>query len=359
MEFDSEGFIYPIVDINKCINCEKCVSSCPTINQRASSVNPILYGCQSDNQTRKKSSSGGVFYELASTIIKDGGVVFGAKFNDNWEVVHDYSTKLNSIKQFQKSKYVQSRTDDCFIKVKDFLTQGKVVLFSGTPCQIAGLKKFLHKPYGNLITIDIICHGVPSPIVWRKYLRELTKKLPNGINSITGIDFRDKTVSWRNYKISIYSRSKNHNRVYSKDIYQDPYMLFFLDNVTLRPSCHNCHFRNHKSNSDLTLGDFWGVENVLKEMDDEIGTSLVLLNTTKGKVLFERINLERKKIVQYEDIIKYNPSLVKSYKRNKFRAIFFLLNKHIPISKIFSYYIGNATIAERLLYRAIRLINHI
>lgn len=186
MSADNEGFLYPQIDTAICIDCGLCEKVCPVINQNEPREPLAVYAANNNNEDiRLKSSSGGIFTLLAEQIISEGGVVFGARFNENWEVVHDYTEAIEGLEPFRGSKYVQSIIGDNFIKAKQFLTDGRKVLFSGTPCQIAGLKKFLRKEYENLLTVEVVCHGVPSPMVWRDYLDYKRAKRAAGKNSVS------------------------------------------------------------------------------------------------------------------------------------------------------------------------------
>ena len=174
---DNEGFRYPYIDTDKCINCGLCEKVCPIINQYNEKVPTKVYAAINTNEKiRMQSSSGGIFTYIATKVIEEKGVVFGARFDKNWEVKHDFTENIEGLSAFRGSKYMQSRIEDNYLKVEKFLKDGRKVLFSGTPCQIAGLKRYLKKNYENLLTIDIICHGVPSPKIWRLYLNEIYKK---------------------------------------------------------------------------------------------------------------------------------------------------------------------------------------
>lgn len=216
MHEDEQGFLYPVVNADLCINCHLCEKVCPVINQAEPRKPLQTYAAKNrDSEVKRNSSSGGIFYALAEMIISEGGVVFGAKFNDDWEVVHAYAETLEGIKAFQGSKYVQSGIGETFTQAEQFLKAGRRVMFTGTPCQIAGLKHFLRKDYGSqLLTVDVVCHGVPSPLVWREYLKYITR--PKGasagkntdfestlkdieIRDISRISFRDKRISWEKY----------------------------------------------------------------------------------------------------------------------------------------------------------------
>lgn len=248
---DKEGFLQPVIDAQGCVACHKCEHICPITNRPTSNSSEIhAYAVKNNNnEVRLQSSSGGAFYSLAKRIIEQGGVVFGARFNDDWGVVHDYAETLEGILPFMRSKYVQSSTESTFKTVKQFLECGRIVLYSGTPCQLGGLKSFLGKDYDNLISVDFICHGTPSPMVWREYLKSLGCK-----DEIAGVNFRDKQNGWKDFCQTIYTRSSTLSEAHSDNIY----FLGFNYNVFLRRSCYDCYFKTVSRNVDITLADYWG-----------------------------------------------------------------------------------------------------
>lgn len=200
---DAEGFIYPQVDKARCVGCGLCEKVCPVINQNPKSKPlKVMAGRNGNEEIRMVSSSGGAFTLLAGEIIGRGGVVFGARFDENWNVVHSYTECTDGLAAFRGSKYVQSRIGETFSQAEKFLKQGREVLFTGTPCQIAGLRRFLGKEYDNLLSMDIVCHGVPSPGVWKEYLKQTTQNL-SPIGRIVGINFRDKRTGWKEYSFSL------------------------------------------------------------------------------------------------------------------------------------------------------------
>lgn len=301
MKADEQGFLYPVADKNACTDCGLCEKVCPIINQDVSRKPIKVYAAKcGDEQVRMQSSSGGIFTLLAESVIKDGGVVFGAKFTEHWDVIHAWADSMDGISVFRGAKYVQSTIGNTYREAKDILLQGRKVLFTGTPCQIAGLKKFLRKDYENLVTIDIVCHGVPSPLVWQTYLSANCRKQPS---PITGISFRDKTYGWKKYRFHI-RRAGSAEKPSAGNIY----MKGFLKDLYLRPSCHACPARSGKSGSDITLGDFWGVHKFYPQMDDDKGTSLVLVNSDKGKALYEPIEKEHTE-AKLEEALQENPSI--------------------------------------------------
>ena len=362
MERDEKGFEYPVVDKEKCINCDLCKKVCPIINnmQNDKKKEDIkAYACMNkDLKTRMNSSSGGIFTLIAEYILKLNGVVFGASFNENFEVVHSYIEKIEDIHKFQGSKYVQSKIGEMYKKAKEFLENDRYVLFTGTPCQIEGLYQYLQKDYDKLYTQDLICHGVPSPKVWNKYLEEKSKEYKGKPEEIS---FREKEKSgWQDFGMKI----KYPNDTYLLKHGEDVYMKAFLRDICLRDSCYNCNFKKKFRNSDITLADFWGIGNINKNLNDNKGISLVLLNSSKGKELFEKIkeNLIYK-VVDFEEAIRYNSNMVNSVKKTGKREMFFkdldnsnlesLVKKYtkVPILK------KGFSKAKRLVKKILKVIN--
>ena len=311
-EEDSEGFRYPLADETDCIECGLCEKVCPVQNpHKPGTAIHILAARNKDEEELLASSSGGLFIVIAQKVIKDGGVVFGAKFDSDWNVIHSYADTMEGVKAFMGSKYVQSRIGNTFSVAKDFLKAGRKVLFTGTSCQIAALKNFLRKDYDNLLTIDVICHGVPSPKVWRKYLEEIKGNAPGGVKNsvssplnppisernalssagmmkIMGISFRDKRISWKKYSFALTlakpSGDGKQNTVSLSHIHrEDSYMRLFLSNLILRPSCYRCPAKGGRSLSDLTIADYWGIEDAHPEFDDERGVGLLIVNSKRSE----------------------------------------------------------------------------
>ena len=311
---DNEGFLYPQIDESICIDCGLCERVCPIINQELPSEPIKTFAAKNnDENIRQQSSSGGIFTLLATKVINNGGVVFGAIFNAKWEVEHDYTDTIEGLAKFRGSKYVQSKIGNNYILAEEYLKDGKQVLFSGTPCQIAGLKRFLRKEYDNLICVDIICHGVPSPFIWQKYLEQYN---PADLSSIS---FRDKTNSWKRYEVVIRQEKKT---IIREDIGKNIYMKLFLSDLCLRPSCSNCNSKSGKSKSDITIADFWGIQHLHPDFDDDKGCNLVLINSEKGLNLFNKLECDKIE-TDFNTAIKYNPSYFKSVAEPKYRKYFF------------------------------------
>ena len=345
MNEDCEGFLYPKVDSAVCVDCGLCEKVCPVINQGYTIVPLATYAAKNkDEKIRYKSSSGGVFTLIAEQILADGGVVFGARFNENWVVIHDYAETGEGLEAFRGSKYVQSVIGDNYKYAKQFLLEGRKVLFSGTPCQIAGLKKFLRKEYENLLTVEVVCHGVPSPKVWRDYLQYKRAQHVVGKNTvsssidelpvITGISFRDKISGWKKFGFKIcyaalkaaensVSKSTNIDNCEITPFNEDVFMRGFLKNLYLRPSCYHCVGRQGKSGADIVIADYWGIQRIHSELDDDKGVNLVLINTQKGQTYFDAIAATLTyTISDYRKAIANNPCIVKSVAEPSQRVLF-------------------------------------
>lgn len=321
MQDDTEGFAYPVVNVEQCLDCGLCEKVCPVLNNQQSRKPIYVYAVKAKSEEiRKNSSSGGVFSLLAERVIQSGGIVFGACFNENNEVVHGYTGTIDGLEAFRGSKYVQSKIGDAYKTVEDILKSGKVVLFSGTPCQILGLRLFLRKQYSNLLTVDIICHGVSSPKVWSIYQKQLLKGMPQ--YKIENVNFRDKQYGWRNFSFSLDFVKGKHAIHLVEPKYLNYYMRAFLSDINLRPSCYQCPVRSLKSGSDITLGDYWGKDSAILDFLDDKGVSAVLLNTQSGIDYFKTLDGE-KRVSSYEDVLKGNQSIEHSHLEPAERSVFY------------------------------------
>lgn len=338
MKQDSEGFERPIVNEDQCVNCGICKKTCP-INQNYcdDKRKPITYAIQNkSDEIRKKSSSGGVFYLTANWILNNGGVVFGAGYDQELSVIHKAVFKTDDLYELCGSKYVQSKIGDSFKNAKKYLNEGKLVLFTGTPCQIEGLYGYLGKEYCNLYTHDFICHGVPSPKMWTKYL--LYRRGATGSDPICA-EFRNKTFGWRHYSLRI--KFRNGENYIGKNI-DDPYIRAFIMNMSLRQSCERCNFKRIHRNADITLADFWAVEEILPSWDDNEGTSLVMVHSEKGEYLLKQVLKETKSTeIDFDDGIKNNPSMTCSVPHNSLRKLFLKDLDKIAFDKLYIKYCGN------------------
>lgn len=304
MTSDEEGFLYPIVDNNLCINCGLCEKVCPIINQSKPRQPLRVFAAKNKNEEiRRQSSSGGVFTSLAEIVINEGGIVFGAQFDKDWNVIHSWTDAIEGIANFRGSKYVQSTIGDSYREAMEFLKQGRKVLFTGTPCQIAGLNKYLRKEYDNLLTVEVVCHGVPSPKIWIEYLQML--KLKN----IGAISHKDKSTGWREYSFTI--KKISNELIFKERATDNIYLKSFLKNYILRPSCFSCPAKAGRSNADISLADYWGIEKLSPEMDDNKGINFVCCNTHDGQRYINSLDLQIKE-VNYQDTIPYNACIEKS-----------------------------------------------
>ncbi len=280
---NERGFIYPAIDATKCVNCNLCRKICPANSLQESFTHKHLYAALAKNdQERAQSTSGGIFPCLARNILSKGGYVYGAILDEQLTVRHVEAHSVDEMNLMRNSKYVQSDIGLCYQLAESRLKAESPVLFSGTPCQIAGLRNYLGKDYPNLLTIDILCHGVPSPGLFRKYVQyeESVAKSP-----MKTMAFRSKTIGW---KSSLCIREFTSGQV-SKD--GDTFVPGFLDSLYLRDSCHNCQYASEKRMGDITLGDFWGYKESAPEYieDDDKGISLVIINTDKGQAAYDKI----------------------------------------------------------------------
>ena len=360
MQPDEEGFLYPHVDSASCVNCGLCEKVCPVLHSPVLKAAPAAYAAKiNDTDILAKSSSGGMFSALALPILKQGGIVFGAGFDKEWNVCHQYAETAEDLDKLRRSKYVQSDIGKTFQQAKQFLDAGRPVLFTGTPCQIAGLKNYLGKEYENLLTADIICHGAPSPAVWRKFLAENFSDAP-----ITAVDFRDKTIGWDASYLSVARQGEKFPslpgflRPFKKlflarkgRLFRSLFRLSFsISNLYERPSCHDCHFKGENRAADFTLGDLWGVQHICPVFYDKKGVSVLFVNTPKGKCFFEQIkDLLAYKPVPLQQIVKYNPYYAASVPEHPKRAEFFARYQTEPLNKLIPALLGEKPLPIRIL----------
>lgn len=337
MKADNEGFLYPTIDKSKCIECGMCKNVCPILNkQKFNDFEQKAYLFQNEKEEiRKDSTSGGFFSAISEYVINNNGVVIGASFNENWKVEHTEATTIEEINKFRKSKYVQSNLNNIFKTIKDYLENNKIVCFSGTPCQVSGLKTYLNKDYDNLILIDIMCHSVPSPLYFEKYKKYILNKM--NATKILDINFRDK--SRYGYKYSMMT-VKTDNGTYSQGIDTDPYLRAFFKDYSVRPSCYNCKFKTQKRVSDITIWDCFNVNEIDKSFDDDKGTTRVLIQSVKGDSIIKKLTNIRIKEINLDKAVNNVKEMTNSVKFNSERTDFFkdmnnvenVINKYFPIT---------------------------
>jgi coenzyme F420-reducing hydrogenase beta subunit len=299
------------------------------INQNNPRLPITTYAAKNTNENvRNNSSSGGIFTSLAEYVIEQGGVVFGAAYDIDYEVCHISVETKEDLFKLRGSKYVQSRIGDIYRHVKSILNEGRLVLFSGTPCQIAALNRFLGKAYDNLIKVDVVCHGAPSPFVWKSYLKNLKSYAPD--KEIGEISFRDKSTGWADYSFLV--KSDNEEIIFQERHNINLYMRLFLHNLSIRPSCFSCPTKNGQSDSDITLGDYWGIEKIHPDFKDQSGVSVVLINSRKGEDIFNSIDTIKLKS-KYSDIVKNNPCIEKSAPYNIHYETFWSAYKESELKK--------------------------
>ena len=322
MAANDEGFLYPKIQTENCINCGACEKVCPILADKSPIVNDMKQACAvtlNDQDILINSSSGGLFTALADAVFNEGGCIFGAAFDADFSRVHHVKAEnTEELCTLRGSKYMQSELNECYPEVRKELGLDRWVLFTGTPCQIAGLKCYLGREYNRLICVDVICHGAPSSIIWQHYLNSVEEKLGG---RAVAVNFRDKKYGWKEYGLNITAEGK---KTYYCPKKQNPYMRMFLKNVCLRESCYHCRAKGNGVYSDITMGDFWGVEQILPEKDSSRGVSLAIIHTQKGRELFEQARSSMQVIdVEYNRAVLHNPSLTNSAKRPTERDRFF------------------------------------
>lgn len=287
MVADSQGFLYPVTDEKHCTDCGLCQQICPFINGYRINDNyaqPKVFAAKhTDNDIRMESSSGGMFTAISDCILAKNGLIYGAAFDEELEVCHQKAENTAERAKLRGSKYSQSDLKAVFKDIKNELKNGRQVLFTGTPCQNAGLHAYLNKKYDNLYLCDIVCHGTPSPLIFKDYKCHLQDKYDSKIKTLT---FRFKPSGWRSLAVGIkFANGKEYIKPAQEDVF---YNLFFR-NIILRESCYHCRFTNFYRPSDITIADYWGIEKSMADFDDNMGVSLVLVNSLKGMELFENI----------------------------------------------------------------------
>lgn len=286
---DEKGFLYPRIDEERCAECGLCRAICPNLNGQTVHqkhdclATPIVYAAKhKELVVRMNSSSGGAFTAISDYFLQNGGLVYGAAFNENLKVCHIRTATITERDRLRGSKYVQSEMSDIYLKVEADLKTGNLVLFTGTPCQTAGLYAYLRVDYNNLCCCDLVCHGVPSSKIFDQYIKYYCAKNRAEIKTIK---FRDKVSGWKRSSITIDSESRTDSHL----LEDNPFTCLFFNDLIMRPSCYHCAYANLVRPSDITIADFWGIEKVKPEFDDDTGVSLILINSERGMKIFEKI----------------------------------------------------------------------
>lgn len=362
MKRDLNGFKNPIlVHSVNCVECGMCESVCPVLNEsiKANDDLPAAYAAFSkDERIRQDSSSGGIFTEIAKRIIAQNGVVYGAAYDERFKIYHCCVEKIDDLQKLRGAKYAESNLGSSFPEILDRLKDGQLVLFSGTPCQVAGLKSFIRKDYDNLICIDFVCHGVPSPMAWYAFIKyrvekDADGKLPQSIN------LRSKETGWSKYQYSNvfeYENGKKSSIVSSQSLF----MKLFVGDYISRPSCSDCNFKGYSRVSDITLGDFWGIWDMDPEMDDNKGTSVVLIQSEKGQILWSEISDKIKfKEVTLEQASQQNASMLSSSKANPNRDIVLDKIRKGNIEECEKFFVQSKTSIMSRVKRKIKRLMHV
>lgn len=355
MEIDNEGFKHPVINKDKCIDCGLCKKTCPVLNTTSNkSLNNCYVAYNKDEVSRKnKASSGSIFELIAKLILNENGIVIGAAFDENNKLNHIAIDNIKDLDKLKGSKYLQSHLNNIFTYIKENI-KNKKILFVGTPCQVAGLKSFIKNDFNNLICLDLVCHGVPSPKLFEKYIKEIEDKYNS---QIVDYNFRDKKTGWDSYSNTITFKDKKEISQLQKD---NNYMKLFLSDIALRESCFECNFKLGNKYSDITLGDFWGVGKYYPDMYNNLGVSAVIINTEKGQEIFEQIKNDIKyKECKLEEIVSGNPSLKSSGKYPLKRSEFFDDINKLSIAELSKKYSYKRPLPKRILGKCKRILKNI
>ena len=343
MRFDNEGFLYPYIDADECVECGACGAVCPVYAPYTADGQPEAFtAADRDNDIKRRSSSGGIFFRLAERFIDEGGVVVGAAMTpDNRGVKHIPVYNIEDIGAVLRSKYVQSSTEEAYAEVLQALDAGKKVLYCSTPCQVAGLKKLTDSD--RLYTVDFICHGVPSPKAWRKYIE--ARKSEAGA-PVSDVNFRDKRYGWQMYSMSI-GFADGGTYTGTKD--EDSFLRAFRKDICLRPSCHECRFKTISRVSDITLGDNWAAP-AGNTYAEAMGSSVVFTHTEKGVVLFEAACGDKADIKKADasELAAHNAAMIKSAPAHARRNEFFELLDELTFDEAVRRTTGQLKFSERL-----------
>ena len=343
MVWDTEGFYYPEADSEQCVSCGLCEKVCPVLRPLAEPAGePKAFAAYGAAEDRAKSSSGGVFVQLARQTLAQGGLVFGAAMaEDGRTAVHMGIESEKELPRLQGSKYLQSHMGSCFRQAKQALEAGRAVLFTGTPCQIEGLLNFLGRDYEKLLTADVICHGVPSEKLWQKYLDYQQRRYGS---KATRVSFRDKRQGWKSFSMAL---TFENGKQYAKKLYFDPYLQLFLQDLCLRPSCYSCPSRKKHRRSDLTLGDFWGCDVVCPDMDNDTGLSLVFVHSEKGQRVFDALPLQTRPVT-IDQALTANKAMIRSFPRPRQREEVLSALDTLPLEQVGKRYLRKLPMKEAI-----------
>lgn len=355
MQLDNKGFMYPHVDNSVCVQCGLCLRTCPVIDRKkiiskTSNVECSFALRHKNKEVLYQSSSGGAFWAIAEYVISNKGVVFGAVYSDNLVVKHTLATTLDDCKKFQGSKYSQSDLTGIYHRVKEYLLKGQLVLFTGTPCQNHGLLRFLRKQYENLITVDIICHSVPSPNVFRDYIRLIEKEYKDKVDKVS---MRDKTLGWGGIDSYRYYFKSGKEVLNPQNI--KCWQLVFESGLITRESCFDCQYTNLNRVTDFTIGDFWDAKGLRPDIKSKEGTSIVLVNSEKGKSILHDIEKHIQLwVVTEEEYMQ--PRLQNRTEKPSNYELFWTIYLNKGFNKAYKKFWGKKNIFVRIAYRLNRLV---
>ena len=351
LRIDNEGFKYPIINQKMCINCNLCEKVCHEVSNSNIFNNFLMtYAYSNTDEIRMNSTSGGFFTKISDFIIQNNGVIYGAAYDETFNVIHTRATTVKIRNKQRGSKYVQSNMDNIFISIENDLKNNKIVLFTGNPCQVSAVLSYLRLKRIDcklLITCDFICHGITSPIIWKDYLSFIEKKYNDKILSI---NFRNKDKGWHTPQLEIVMKEHIQKLTEKKD----PYYNLFYSNCILRPSCHKCNYSKKERVSDFTMADCWGIEKSPPEFDDNMGLSFIMINTPKAKKLFNIMKMDKDSIdIDINDINQphLNHAARESKKRDKFWEEYKNKGSVYVIKKY-----GNYTISRKIIKKSKKII---
>lgn len=340
MKEDEEGFLYPTVDGERCIGCGACERVCPVIHtKQEKSFEQAAYIIQhKDAAVLRESTAGGAFTAIAQYVLSKKGIVYGVELGEDFVARHVAVEDASELFRFRNSKYVQSSVgEETYRQVKSFVESGKHVCFSGTPCQIEGLKSYLNKDYSNLITVDVVCRAVPSPLIFRKYIEYQQHALSDNIISVR---FRDKHYGYKYSTLNVIT-DKNHG-AYHQGVESDPWLRAFFSNICNRPACHFCHFRKQYRVSDFTIWDCFNVGRFSKELDNDKGATRILIHTENGRNVFEIIKNDFYYIsIAPEEAVAGVKEIRESVEQNEKREVFFADANRLSGEQLFEKYFSN------------------
>ena len=354
---NKEGFWFPQIDPNKCVNCDMCEKACPVLHkipiEKTEDDIKVFALVHKDEDIRKHSSSGGAFSAIANYVLSQGGVVFGAAFDEKFDVHHICVDASDDLYKLRGSKYVQSRIGSTYKLAKEFLNAGRLVLFTGTACQTSGLIGYLGRDYDNLITQDLICHGVPSPMVWRKYI-EFRERLER--SRVNHIFFRDKTHGWHDWH---FAMNFENGAAYKQSQHEDMMIKAFLHGKCSRECCYHCEFKQKYRLADFTLADYWGIQNIAPELDDDRGISSVYVNSAKAMKIMEAISddvmLRR---MDLELAVAHNVAMIESERVREDRAAFLKDMSRKPFDMVIGKYIDQISLGTKVRWTLRRVFGN-